>query len=81
MQHIFVIVSGNKKTLRKSSLILEGTKNGASAMSRTVGTPTAIGAQLVLDGKIQERGVLRPIYKDIYEPVLEELEKVGIKLV
>ncbi len=50
-------------------------------MSITVGVPSAIGAELVLQGKIQERGVLRPIYKDIYVPTLAMLEKAGIKLV
>jgi saccharopine dehydrogenase-like NADP-dependent oxidoreductase len=39
-------------------------------MSFTVGTPTAIAAQLILDGKIGERGVIMPKYPDIYEPVL-----------
>ena len=50
-------------------------------MSITVGVPSAIGAELVLQGKIKERGVLRPIYKDIYVPTLAMLEKAGIKLV
>ena len=49
-------------------------------MSITVGTPTAIGAQLILDGKVSERGVIIPIFKDIYIPTLEELAKAGIKL-
>ena len=53
MQHIFVIENGGKRCRRKSSLIQEGVKNGMSAMSLTVGTPTAIGAQLILDGKIK----------------------------
>lgn len=39
-------------------------------MSLTVGTPTAIGAQLILDGKISERGVIAPVYADIYNAVL-----------
>ena len=43
-------------------MIQIGQKNGATAMAITVGTPTAIGAQLVLDGKISERGVLIPKY-------------------
>lgn len=42
-------------------------------MSVTVGTPTAIGAQLILDNKISERGVLMPKYPDIYNPILEKL--------
>lgn len=50
-------------------------------MSQGVGVPTAIGVELVLQGKVKERGVIRPIYKDIYEPMLDLLEKAGIKLV
>ena len=76
MQHIFLIETKNgKKKILKSSLIQIGDKKGFSAMSVTVGTPTAIGAQLVLDGKISERGVIIPKYPGIYEPVLEELAK------
>jgi saccharopine dehydrogenase-like NADP-dependent oxidoreductase len=50
-------------------------------MSLTVGLPTAKGAELVLHGRISERGVIRPIYKDIYEPVLKMLEKFDIRLI
>lgn len=50
-------------------------------MAIAVGIPTAIGAELVLAGRIQERGVLRPVYKDIYEPTLALLEKAGIRLI
>jgi saccharopine dehydrogenase-like NADP-dependent oxidoreductase len=67
--------------LKKSSLIQIGDKKGVSAMSLTVGTPTAIGAQLILDGKISERGVIIPIYPDIYNPVLDKLAEEGMKLV
>lgn len=81
MQHRFVIEMNGRRFLRRSSLIEIGNKNGFSAMSITVGVPSAIGAELVLQGKIQERGVLRPIYKDIYVPTLAMLEKAGIKLV
>jgi hypothetical protein len=47
-------------------------------MSRTVGLTTAIATRLILDGSIKLKGVLSPIYKEIYEPVLKELEKLGI---
>lgn len=76
MQHIFVIESKDgKKSIKKSTLIQIGDKKGFSGMSLTVGTPTAIGAQLILDNKISERGVLIPIYPEIYNPALEMLEK------
>jgi len=81
MQHRFIIEINGKKYLRKSSMIEIGEKNGMSAMGLTVSSPTAIGAELILEGKIKERGVLRPIYKDIYEPCLERLAKLGVRLV
>jgi len=52
MQHIFLIEQNGRTKRVKSSLIQIGDKKGFSAMSVTVGTPTAIGAQLILDGKI-----------------------------
>ncbi|MCO5605370.1 hypothetical protein L7F22_059553 [Adiantum nelumboides] len=51
-----------------------------SAMARTVGLPAAIGAQLLLLGKISSRGVLRPLHPEIYLPVLEVLESSGIHI-
>ena len=47
-------------------------------MARTVGFPTAIGARLILDGAIADKGVQIPITPAIYEPVLDELEALGI---
>lgn len=44
MQHRFVIQVGEKTIRRKSSLIEIGQKNGFTAMSITVGFPSAIGA-------------------------------------
>lgn len=38
-------------------------------MAITVGTPTAIATELVLDGKITRKGVLMPNTKDVYEPI------------
>ena len=75
MQHLFVISKAGKKYLKKSTMIQIGDKKGFSAMSITVGTPTAIGAQMILDNKISERGVIIPIFEDIYNPVLKTLEE------
>jgi len=60
-----------------------GGKKGFSAMSRTVGLPAAIGVQMILDGKLRSgQGVIRPIKKDVYEPVLKEMEeKEGVKFI
>jgi hypothetical protein len=48
-------------------------------MSDTVGLPLAIGARLILSGKVSGRGVLIPVTREIYEPVLSELEQHGIR--
>jgi len=40
--------------------------------------PLGIAAALYLKGKIDLTGVFIPIVKEIYDPVLEELRKMGI---
>jgi saccharopine dehydrogenase (NADP+, L-glutamate forming) len=55
-----------------------GKPNGDSAMSRTVGLPAAVGARYILEGRIKELGVKIPVSPAIYEPVLAELEQLGI---
>lgn len=49
-------------------------------MAKTVGITTGIVTRLILEGKISRRGVLSPIYKEIYEPTLKELQRNGIEL-
>jgi saccharopine dehydrogenase-like NADP-dependent oxidoreductase len=47
-------------------------------MAQTVGYPCAIAAHLVLEGVINKPGMVTPITKDIYEPILAELTSMGI---
>jgi saccharopine dehydrogenase (NADP+, L-glutamate forming) len=61
-----------------STLIDYGVPHGDSSMSRTVGLPAAIGARLILEGKILKTGVQTPLDPAIYEPILEELSRHGI---
>ncbi len=61
-----------------STLVQEGEPGGESAMSRTVGLPAGIGARLILEGKVTATGVIRPVIQEIYDPVLDELEGLGI---
>ena len=63
----------------QSSLVIEGEDSLHTAMARTVGLPLGIAAILVLDGRIPLTGVHIPILPVIYEPVLEELERQGIR--
>ncbi len=61
-----------------STLVDYGVRYGDSSMSRTVSLPAAIAARLILDGKIPQRGVLRPVHPEIYNPVLDELADLNI---
>jgi len=62
-----------------SSIVVYGKDSTDTAMSSTVGLPLAIGADLILDEKIKERGVVIPIYEDIYNPTLAKLTELGIE--
>jgi saccharopine dehydrogenase (NADP+, L-glutamate forming) len=61
-----------------STLVIYGEENFNTAMSTTVGLPMGVGVKLILSNKISERGVIIPIYPDIYEPALKELEELGL---
>ena len=78
--HDDIIVDFNGKMEKWSStMLVNGIPGGDSAMARTVSLPVAISARLILEGKITLRGSVLPIYPEIYNPVLEELEEYGIK--
>ncbi|MFL5763193.1 MAG: saccharopine dehydrogenase C-terminal domain-containing protein [Bacteroidia bacterium] len=79
MQHEFkYTVKGEQKEIT-SSLVVIGQDQVYTAMAKTVGLPLAITSKLILRGKIKARGVMIPVTKEIYEPVLQELEEYGVK--
>ncbi len=61
-----------------SSLVVEGEDQIYTGMSNTVGLPLAIAVKLVLNGDLKLAGVHLPVKKEIYEPILHELEQFGI---
>jgi saccharopine dehydrogenase (NADP+, L-glutamate forming)/spermidine synthase len=75
---IIVDFDGNREKW-SSTMLATGITGGDSAMARTVSLPVAISARLILEGKITLTGSVLPIYPEIYNPVLEELEEFGIK--
>jgi saccharopine dehydrogenase-like NADP-dependent oxidoreductase len=79
LRHDFLATgSGPKKQRIVSTLIDYGIPDGDSSMARTVGLPAAIGTRLILEGKIQAKGVMIPVLPEIYEPILAELSEHGI---
>lgn len=79
MQHEFKYKSGNNNFIRYSSLIVDGDDDKFTAMAKTVGLPMAISCKLILEEKIKLKGVQLPVMKEIYLPVLAELENLGIR--
>jgi saccharopine dehydrogenase-like NADP-dependent oxidoreductase len=73
-------LKGQKKYLQ-SSLIVTGEDNRHTAMAKTVGLPLGIAARLILIGDLKLTGLYIPTIKPIYEPVLKELEKLGVSFV
>ena len=82
LQHEFLVRTATGRNERiVTSLIDYGVPGGDSSMSRTVGLPAAIGACLVLEGRIRAAGVQVPVLPEIYEPILGELAALGIRFV
>lgn len=65
--------------LKTSKLVVIGTDAVNTAMAKTVGLPLGIAAVLILENKIQLKGLQIPIVPEIYEPVLAELAIEGIQ--
>ena len=61
-----------------STMACIGEDSTYTAMAKTVGLPLAISCLLILNQKISLRGVQTPIHKEIYNPVLKELENFDI---
>jgi saccharopine dehydrogenase-like NADP-dependent oxidoreductase len=78
MQHLFGYELKNNKKQIESSLVVKGENQTYTAMAKTVGLPVAIAALKILKGDIKTPGVQLPILKEVYEPILKELENYGI---
>lgn len=78
LHHDFRAEFPDHKEHTTSTLIDYGIPNGDSAMSRTVSLPAAVVTKMILEGKISMTGVHIPVKPDLYNPVLDELERMGI---
>ncbi len=78
MYHKFgYILNGEKKQI-DSTMVCIGDDQTYTAMAKTVGLPVAIAALKILKGEITTPGVQLPISKEVYEPILKELEDYGV---
>jgi saccharopine dehydrogenase-like NADP-dependent oxidoreductase len=80
MSHRIGWEEGGTEKFIEASLVVKGEDSVNTAMARTVGLPLGIAAKLILENKIQARGVLIPSSPEFYEPILAELKMLGIEL-
>ena len=82
MQHIFVAsYPGGEKEVIKSTMLDFGTPATDTSVARTVALPAAIGVEMILEGQIPAKGVHIPVIPEIYNPILDQLETMNIKMV
>ncbi|MDF1674387.1 MAG: saccharopine dehydrogenase C-terminal domain-containing protein [Vicingaceae bacterium] len=78
MWHRFLFKQdGNFKEIH-SSMVVKGDDQTYTAMAKTVGLPVAIATKMILNDVIKTPGVHVPISKEIYDPILNELENYGV---
>ncbi|MDQ3191167.1 MAG: saccharopine dehydrogenase, partial [Bacteroidota bacterium] len=78
MWHKFNFELNGEERLVESSMVVTGEDRVNTAMSKTVGLPVAIATKMILNGTISLTGVQIPVNKNIYLPVLKELEEFGV---
>lgn len=71
---------GGERKKFESTLIDFGVPGLWTSIARTTGIPPAIAVRFILEGKISTPGLHAPMAKEIYGPVLEELENEDIIL-
>ena len=78
MHHEFIVEYASKKEYVTSTLIDYGIPDGDTSVARTVSLPAAIAVKMILNKKINITGVHIPVIPEIYNPILDELEGIGI---
>ena len=78
MYHKFGYELNGKKEQIDSKMVCIGEDQTYTAMAKTVGLPVAMATLLILNGKITIPGVQLPIRREVYLPILKELEEYGV---
>lgn len=78
MYHKFGYELDGKQHQIDSKMVCIGDDQTYTAMAKTVGLPVAIATLQILNGNIKTPGVQLPITKEVYLPILAELENFGI---
>lgn len=68
---------GEKKQI-DATMVCLGKDQTETAMAKTVGLPVGIATLKILKNKINTPGVHLPISREVYQPILQELQENGI---
>lgn len=71
-------LNGEQKQI-DSKMVCIGDDQTYTAMAKTVGLPVAMATLQILNGNIKTPGVQLPLNKEVYLPILKELENFGVK--
>jgi len=82
LQHTFLAeYSDGRKEVIRSRMLDFGKIKTDTSIARTVALPAAIGVEMILDGEITVKGVHIPVIPEIYNPILDKLESLNIKMI
>ncbi|MBO9201788.1 MULTISPECIES: saccharopine dehydrogenase C-terminal domain-containing protein [Niastella] len=81
LQHEIHYELNGEKHLASSNLVVKGEDHLNTAMAKITTLSLSIAAKQILQGNIHETGLHIPVMSSVYVPVLQELEKNGIRFV
>ncbi len=82
MQHIFLVSwPDRKKETIKSTMLDFGSPATDTSVARTVALPAAIAVEMIIRKQISVKGVHIPVIPEIYNPILDSLEGMDIKMI
>jgi saccharopine dehydrogenase-like NADP-dependent oxidoreductase len=79
MWHKFDFKEGDRAREIQAHMVVVGDDANNTAMAKTVGLPLGVAAKMILTGQIQLSGVQIPTRREVYKPVLKELEQMGFE--
>ena len=78
MYHEFEYSLDSTRYKITSSMVNIGENQVYTSMSNTVGLPIAICGKMLLNDQINLKGIHIPVEKEVYAPILNELQQFGI---